>query len=314
MAHQCHYCSNVFKTTPLCYQHARLAHKEIIQKSWISCPNCKKYFPNKGSLISHKRYNCLVCDYCNKLLMTRSQIRNHVEQNHLEEMSKHWTKCSACDKKFRVGQGFSKHWSHCQQNQKDIYNNQKDIYNVNQIGCRVSKTSHSSVNDQAGPDNYNAELGKPPNCTTNYEYKLQLINGIMAYHCQFANCTEFYQEISSCYRHARLAHNEAVQKYWIPCPNCQKYFPNKGSLIAHTSVNCFGCKQCNKVLNSRNEQRSHVEQNHPEEMSKYWTKCLVCDEKFQVGRSFSCHLKQCQQRNHTEEISWTKCKACDKQD
>jgi hypothetical protein len=117
MAHQCHYCSDVFKVISQCYQHTRVAHKDAVQKYWIPCPNCQKYFPNKGSIIAHKKNSCLVCDHCSKLLTTRSQLINHVELNHPEEMAKYWRKCLVCDKKFRVGRSFTKHLNKCQQNQ-----------------------------------------------------------------------------------------------------------------------------------------------------------------------------------------------------
>jgi 2'-5' RNA ligase len=402
MAHQCYYCLDVFKTIPRFYQHARLAHKEIIQKYWIPCPNCQNQFPNKSSLTIHKKigceknHGCFVCEYCTTIVNSLNEQRNHVLQCHPEEMSisgkkwkEYWKKCSVCDSTFETRRGFGLHLTICQRKERRTCKECKKIFSTKELmlaharvmhvkqfeeeeeeemskcwttckvcdqkiqtgrnfvqhmticnknkllknpeietfnhmveeeeeGCQVSKpffsskdvrTGQSSANDQAGPDIYNA---KPPNCTANYEYKTQLTNGIIAYNCQF--CTNFYKDISNCYRHTRLAHNEAVQQYWIPCPNCKKYFRTKKTLETHTNINCLGCEHCNKVLNSRNELRNHVEQNHPEEMSKYWTKCLICDIKFRVGRSLSCHLKLCRQINHPEEMSkvWKRCKACDK--
>jgi hypothetical protein len=358
-SHDCYYCSDVFKTIPQCYQHARLAHKEIIQKFWIPCPNCQKYFPTKKSANEHNKRShpnqvskfwttCKACGKivqtgpsfvehlttckgkkrrtckeCKKIFSTKELMLAHARVMHAkqleeEEMSKCWTTCKVCDQKVQTGRNFVQHVTTCNGN-KLLKNSEVEMLKMveEEEGFQVKKpfisskdvrTAHSSANDQAGPDIYNAN---PPNCTANYEYKMQLINGIMAYHCQF--CAEFYPDISNCYRHARLAHNEAVQQYWIPCPNCKKYFPTKKTLVAHTNANCSGCEHCNKVLNSRNELRNHVEQKHPEEMSKYWTKCLVCDGKFRVERSYTCHLKLCRQRNHPEEMSkvWTKCKACD---
>jgi thiol-disulfide isomerase/thioredoxin len=195
MAYDCQFCTNWFKSISNCYRHARVAHKEAIQEYWIQCPNCKKYFPTMRSLITHKKANCLVCDHCSKLLTTNSHLRNHLEQNHPEEMSKHWTKCSACDKKFRVGKSFTKHWSLCPQ--------------------------------------------------------------------------------------------------------------NKRSLITHKKVYHLVCEHCKEVLTSRNEKRKHIKENHLEEMSKYWTKCSACDEKFRVGPSFKQHSTICQRK---EQRTCQECK------
>jgi hypothetical protein len=350
MPHQCHYCTDVFKLIYQCYQHTRVAHKDAVQKYWIPCTNCQKYFPNKKSLISHKQNHCLVCDYCNKLLTTTSHLRNHVEQNHPEEMSKHWTKCSACDKKFRVGLSFKRHWSFCQRNQ---------------IGCQVSKTSHLSANDQ-------------------------LNNGIMAQHCQFCtkvfksisqcyqharvdhkdavqrnwfscpHCKKYFPTKKSLNRHKCLVcifcnkvlssrnqltnhidqnhidqnhidqnhidqnhidqnhidqnhidqnhidqndlHEEPLEewkygrdgsnRHQIECQVCKETIK---VFNADKTNTCLDCEHCNKVMNSRNERRNHIEQNHLEEAEKREKKCSACDNKFRIGQIFKAHWNKCQQ-------------------
>jgi RNase P subunit RPR2 len=113
MAHQCQYCPASFKSANKMNEHARKEHNNDIQQNWFSCPKCKKLFPTKNSRLGHKRTNCLGCEHCKMLLTTTSQLRNHMEQNHLEEMSQLWKQCSACDKKFRVGASFRKHSDQC---------------------------------------------------------------------------------------------------------------------------------------------------------------------------------------------------------
>jgi hypothetical protein len=221
MAHQCQYCSDVYKTIPQRDQHARLAHKEIIhvQQNWIPCPNCKQYFANERSAIEHTNNNCYVLGH---FLKSRNT-------------------CQEC----------------------------KKIFRTKKLRLDHARVMHPTAN-----------------------------------HCQF--CTKVYTDIYNCYRHARLAHNEAIQRYWIPCPNCQMYFPTKKTLNTHSSTNCLGCEHCNKVLNSKNERRNHVEQNHLEEMSKYWTIfCLICDGKFENDRGFGLHLTTCQRK---EQIICQECK------
>jgi thiol-disulfide isomerase/thioredoxin len=151
-----------------------------------------------------------VCEYCKKVLITRNERRNHVKQNHPEEMSKN-------------------------------------------------------------------------------ENKVELFNGIMSNFCQY--CTNVFKNISQYYEHARVVHKDTVQKYWISCPNCKKYFPTKKSLMIHKTNTCLDCEHCNKVLNSRNERRNHIEQNHLEEV----TKCSACDKKFQIGPIFNAHCNKCRQ-------------------
>jgi NAD-dependent SIR2 family protein deacetylase len=102
MSNYCQFCTNAFNSIQQCYQHTRLAHEVDVHQYWFPCPDCQKYFPNNGSLISHKKRYCLVCDHCNKLLPNRSQLRYHVEQIHSEVlMSKSWKKCSALKKSFK---------------------------------------------------------------------------------------------------------------------------------------------------------------------------------------------------------------------
>jgi 2'-5' RNA ligase len=355
LAYQCQFCTEFYHPDiSNCYRHARLAHNEAVQQYWIPCPNCKKYFPTKKTLVTHKHVNCLSCEYCKKVLNSRRERRNHVEQNHPEDMSKYWniqiackecktifstkelmlaharvmhakqfeekekeemskcwTTCKVCDQKVQTGRNFVQHMTICS-GKKLLKKPEIVMFNHmvedEEEGCQVSKplfsskdvrTAHSTANDQAGPDNAN-----PPNCTTKFEYKRQITNGIIAYHCQL--CTKVYTYIYNFYRHARLAHNEAIQQYWIPCPNCQTYFPTKKALNAHTMTNCLGCEHCNKVMNSKNERRNHVEQNHLEEMSKYWTIfCLICDGKFENDRGFGLHLTTCQRK---EQIICQECK------
>jgi hypothetical protein len=133
MSNYCQFCTNAFNSIQQCYQHTRLAHEVDVHQYWFPCPDCQKYFPNNGSLISHKKRYCLVCDHCNKLLPNRSQLRYHVEQIHSEVlMSKSWKKCSACEKEFQVGRSFNKHWNH--------WNNNKNNNNNNRAKCRPGGT------------------------------------------------------------------------------------------------------------------------------------------------------------------------------
>jgi hypothetical protein len=105
------------------------------------------------------------------------------------------------------------------------------------------------------------------------------ITGMMVHQCQY--CSDVFNTIPQRDQHARVAHKEIIhlQQNWIPCPNCKKYFANEKSAIEHTNNNCknkktfhenngcFVCEYCTTVFNSWNEQRNHVLQCHPEEMS-----------------------------------------------
>jgi hypothetical protein len=132
------------------------------------------------------------------------------------------------------------------------------------------------------------------------------ITGIMAYHCYY--CSDVFKTISQNYQHARVAHEEIIQKSWIPCLNCKKYFPTEKSANSH---------------NYSYHPRNHVEQN-----SGGWITCKACDKKIQNVRNFVQHMTICngnkemqsedskmfksspnERRNHIR--GWTTCKACD---
>jgi thiol-disulfide isomerase/thioredoxin len=93
----------------------------------------KMPFRNIGSHVQiatiHKTNTCLDCEHCNKVLNSRNERRNHIEQNHPEEAKIKIKKCFACDKKFRIGQRFNAHWNKCRQNQ---------------VGCQICKEIFST--------------------------------------------------------------------------------------------------------------------------------------------------------------------------
>jgi thiol-disulfide isomerase/thioredoxin len=274
--------------------------EEISKNYWTTCMACGKKVQTGLSFVQHltacKGKKRRTCQECKKIFDTKELMLAHAKVMHM-------TKCLACDKKFRVGKTIKKHWSLCQQNNRAPITHKK----VYRLVCEYCEKVLITRNERRNhvKQNHPEEMSKNEN-------KVEPIYGIMTNHCQF--CTDVFKIISQYYEHARVVHKDAVQKLWIPCLNCKKYFPTKKSLKIHKTNTCLDCEHCNKVLNSRNERRNHVEQNHLEEMSKYWTKCLICDIKFRVGRSLSCHLKLCRQINHPEEMSkvWKRCKACDK--
>jgi hypothetical protein len=237
-AYKCHFCTESFKSQMLSWVHAKHKHRDAIRQNWHQCPKCKKHFATKTSVLIHKKMACSVCEHCNKVLKNRIHFGNHMEENHPKEMSKSWTKCSACDKIFRAGRSFSKHWFICR------------------------------PNDQAGPD---------------FE---------KAYKCQF--CTESFKSQRSRCLHALHKHRDAIPQNWLQCPKCKKYFATKTSVLIHKKMSCSVCEHCNKVLKNRIDLGNHMEENHPEEMFKSWTKCSACDENFRAGRSFNIHLSKCQ--------------------
>jgi acyl-CoA thioesterase len=435
-AYKCQFCTESFKSHIASLVHARLRHNDAIRQNWLQCPKCKKYFATKTAILNHKSTACTACEHCNKVLKSKIHLGNHMEENHPEEMAKSWKKCSACDKKFRAGRSFSKHWFKCRQNE---------------VGCQVClimfstkevmlahvSAAHPS-NDQVGPDfekamcqfcdkvfinannslntvqyyehawqkhqlavklswkqckecqvflpdqavleehmfdshpslesnirrtecmfckkvmrlvNYykHARIHHPnevqeswvkcsrcddkfPNqdSVVRHSYRLhsqktcQPCNkvfkngGLYQKHlrsahstdseswvkvkCQF--CKRSFKSQKSFLVHARHEHCDAIQQNWIPCPDCQKCFPTQKGVLVHKNV-CSVCEYCNKLLENRIQLGNHVENNHPEEMSKSWTKCSACDENFRAGLSFNIHLSKCQPRE-------VECQVCKK--
>jgi hypothetical protein len=125
-AYKCQFCTQSFKSQRSSCVHAK----------------CKKYFATKTSVLIHKKMSCSVCEHCNKVLKNRIHLGNHVEENHPEEMSKSWTKCSVCEKIFRDGQSFSQHWSKCRDEKMEAYKCQFCTQSFKSHGASLCHARH----------------------------------------------------------------------------------------------------------------------------------------------------------------------------
>jgi hypothetical protein len=126
-----------------------------LEIKWKQCSVCDQKFRTDQGLSLHLTKICQrTCQECKKIFSTKELMLAHARVKHAKELKekKCWTKCRACDQKIQIGRNFVQHMTICN-------------------GNKLMKNPEIEMFNQAGPDNAN-----PPNCTTNYEYKMQLIN------------------------------------------------------------------------------------------------------------------------------------------
>ena len=284
-------------------------HKKEHFKEKLICSVCEKSFTQTGSLKRHEvqvhkiihgkrenytkkykqKYISMPCDICNKILKSKSVLKQHMVIHTQEKAHK----CDTCGKSFTQGGSLKRH---------EISAHRKDeleTLDCNMCGQSYSgreNLSHHMKNTHASYEN-----GLNPYWSRNISYevcpvcKAKLKTKIM----NEAHYRYFHQNIDTCVlcnvkirnkahlkRHVEQAHTDASYE----CDKCSKKYKQQRILKQHV-IDVHGekniqCKVCNKILSCASSLYIHMKMH-----SNTVVVCESCPKSFPNDYLLKRHRK-----------------------
>lgn len=295
------------------YEHNNNEHADIVCEIWEGCPKCHKYYPNRLALNKHKlrhqqnRHKAAPgihhddlggpekCEFCQRTFGKKAQYYTHVNKVHVDVICKSWTKCEKCQKFFpskrirdRHLNGFKKRGESCSPKYNQDFGDHLD-------GILVD-SDNFGVEEDSG-------LGGPHFLATHCKVARSSL-AIKSSSCVFCGLELYRRE--DLFEHVNNEHKEEISNSWLPCNDCQKFFPTRTALITHAATHdidnfkedidilensngSLTCTFCKLVLTRKQDLYEHANKEHLSDIALIWKKCKDCDRHYPTRKALNNH-------------------------
>ncbi|KAL5278849.1 hypothetical protein ACFFRR_003467 [Megaselia abdita] len=328
----CGFCTITYFSMESLQDHLKEEHPgQVIYESETSrCRMCNKDYHSKYHLLIHvERIHKMICAECHENFSTRSELIQHLyEQHHPEYVKKndkekpkdqhfYWgvsrtcrPKCHVCGHLFNNTTNLKKHF------QRGIHPESELILQFKCLQCelvfneRHEANSHFRANHEEKEQNFKCDL-----CFKTFfgqghlKQHKRLVHGLRAPRktkVVFGKCLECNHLSASkvlLEKHFQRVHEGLKFNVEWKCKHCPEFFKTREILKEHLKVheasvqreppkNIFGkCLECPYLAGTNMNLTRHFFKKHPGLELNVEYKCKVCDEFFKTTSDMKTHMK-----------------------
>jgi hypothetical protein len=235
------------------------SHKDVVEKEWFNCVECKAYFEKKPYLNIHQS-TCNEtgdqknkCDFCTKTFTKKQNLILHKQKQHPENGTS--IECTLCKIQFSTLRDLVQHSA----------NFHKPTYKICHICPSYFFSTTESYINHMHKDHFETvekEWCLCNECKKYFPDKQYLLRHTAAAHksgeknfkCNF--CSHAFTTKQRHSEHMKRIHSDMVSNEWNECSQCKKLFPTQQGL-GHHMVSIHQIASTKEIDSKADEEMSH---------------------------------------------------------
>ena len=270
---KCELCE--FRTTKDIFLKRHMVKHEVKEVPLHICPHCQKILANRDSLKSHIRSmhtkeGELKCPQCDYTTCRTAHLKNHIVKAH--ETPQVFYKCEKCGEDFKLKSLLNKH----DKTEHKVVDEKTYLFECDKCDYKVNTFNSFNKHNRA----------RHQQSLLNDDYK-------HVYNC--SKCDYTANRVSNFEKHLKSSHDTVLLKEdfksgdGFKCQECNKMFPNFGTLYKHVKT-----KHENGDMPSKDSKPSTSQKVQEE---NYLFECDKCDYKANTFTTFNEHKRRQHQQS-----------------